>query len=93
MPLSPPTSAPPPSFSINIGHDPENLALHFNPRFDYGSDVNTIVFNTLSGGSWGDEQHEGHFPFTRDEEAKVGIRTHSRPVSGAFMIFIQVIKL
>ncbi|TNM85366.1 hypothetical protein fugu_007637 [Takifugu bimaculatus] len=57
------------NFSINIGHDPDNLALHFNPRFDYGH-VNTIVMNSLSGGSWADEQHEGNFPFTRGEEAK-----------------------
>uniref|UniRef100_A0A3Q3ISX1 Galectin n=1 Tax=Monopterus albus TaxID=43700 RepID=A0A3Q3ISX1_MONAL len=34
------------SFAINIGHDPENIALHFNPRFD--SEV--IVCNSLSGG-------------------------------------------
>uniref|UniRef100_A0A674PLG0 Galectin n=1 Tax=Takifugu rubripes TaxID=31033 RepID=A0A674PLG0_TAKRU len=60
------------NFSINIGHDPDNLALHFNPRFDFGHDVNTIVMNSLSGGSWADEQHEGNFPFTRGEEAKVG---------------------
>uniref|UniRef100_A0A674NW34 Galectin n=1 Tax=Takifugu rubripes TaxID=31033 RepID=A0A674NW34_TAKRU len=58
------------NFSINIGHDPDNLALHFNPRFDFGHDVNTIVMNSLSGGSWADEQHEGNFPFTRGEEAK-----------------------
>lgn len=59
------------SFSINVGHDSENLALHFNPRFDYGGDGNIIVFNSLSGGSWGDEQREGHFPFARGEEHKV----------------------
>ncbi|KAM9363243.1 galectin-2-like [Symphorus nematophorus] len=57
-------------FSINIGHDPENLALHFNPRFDYGGDCNTIVFNYRSGGSWGEEHREGHFPFNRGEECK-----------------------
>ncbi|XP_075868496.1 lectin, galactoside-binding, soluble, 2b [Nelusetta ayraudi] len=58
------------SFSINIGHDGDNLALHFNPRFEHGGDVNTIVCNSLSGGSWGDEEREGHFPFTRGEEQK-----------------------
>lgn len=62
----------PPSFSINIGHDPDNLALHFNPRFNYGGDHNTIIFNALSGGCWGDEHREGIFPFAQGEEAKVG---------------------
>ncbi|KAK1886638.1 Beta-galactoside-binding lectin [Dissostichus eleginoides] len=61
------------SFSINIGHDSENIALHFNPRFDYGGDVNTIVFNSQSGGSWGDEAREGNFPFMRGEECKFHI--------------------
>lgn len=65
-------TSPPSSFSINIGHDPDNLALHFNPRFDYGGDHNTIVFNTLSGGCWGDEHREGNFPFAQGDEAKVG---------------------
>ncbi|KAJ4948761.1 hypothetical protein JOQ06_020284 [Pogonophryne albipinna] len=58
------------SFAINIGHDSENVALHFNPRFDCGGDVNTIVFNSLCGGSWGDEAREGNFPFVRGEECK-----------------------
>ncbi|XP_042337398.1 beta-galactoside-binding lectin-like [Plectropomus leopardus] len=58
------------SFAINIGHDSDNIALHFNPRFDSGGDYNTIVFNSLSGGCWGDEQREENFPFQRGEECK-----------------------
>ncbi|KAM4611326.1 lectin, galactoside-binding, soluble, 2b [Polymixia lowei] len=58
------------SFAINIGHDSENLALHFNPRFDSGGDSNTIVCNSSSGGCWGDEYREGNFPFVRGEESK-----------------------
>uniref|UniRef100_A0A3Q4H5J9 Galectin n=1 Tax=Neolamprologus brichardi TaxID=32507 RepID=A0A3Q4H5J9_NEOBR len=54
------------SFAINIGHDRENIAMHLNPRLD----SNTIVFNSLSGGSWGDEIHESNFPFRRGEECK-----------------------
>nr|WCO08197.1 galectin family member 2b [Lateolabrax maculatus] len=61
------------SFAINIGHDPENIAMHFNPRFACGDDINTIVFNSLSGGSWGDEIREGNFPFSRGEECKFHI--------------------
>lgn len=59
------------SFSINIGHNAENIAMHFNPRFDYGGDNNTIVFNTLSGGCWGEELRESNFPFQQGEECKV----------------------
>ncbi|XP_044042421.1 lectin, galactoside-binding, soluble, 2b [Siniperca chuatsi] len=57
------------SFSINIGHDSDNIAMHFNPRFS----LNAIVFNSLSGGCWGDEHHEGNFPFVRGEECKFHI--------------------
>ncbi|XP_069545634.1 lectin, galactoside-binding, soluble, 2b [Brachyistius frenatus] len=58
------------SFAINIGHDAENIAIHFNPRFDFEGDNNTIVCNSLSGGCWGDEQRDGVFPFVRGEECK-----------------------
>ncbi|XP_056265036.1 lectin, galactoside-binding, soluble, 2b [Pseudoliparis swirei] len=61
------------SFAINIGHDADNIAMHFNPRFDFGGDSNCIVFNSLSGGSWGEELREGNFPFTRGEECKFHI--------------------
>uniref|UniRef100_A0A3Q3WC85 Galectin n=1 Tax=Mola mola TaxID=94237 RepID=A0A3Q3WC85_MOLML len=47
-----------------------NIALHFNPRFDYSGVTNTIVFNSLSGGCWGSEHREGCFPFVRGEECK-----------------------
>uniref|UniRef100_A0A4W5JZ01 Galectin n=1 Tax=Hucho hucho TaxID=62062 RepID=A0A4W5JZ01_9TELE len=55
------------NFSINIGHDSDNFALHFNPRFSHGH----IVCNSLSGGSWGDEVMEGHFPFQDGEQFKL----------------------
>ncbi|KAK5873374.1 hypothetical protein PBY51_018421 [Eleginops maclovinus] len=61
------------SFAINIGHDSENVAMHFNPRFDYNGEENTIIFNTMSGGCWGDEMREGNFPFVRGEECKFHI--------------------
>uniref|UniRef100_A0A0E9PWG5 Galectin n=1 Tax=Anguilla anguilla TaxID=7936 RepID=A0A0E9PWG5_ANGAN len=35
-------------FSINVGHSTENIALHFNPRFDTGSGV--IVLNSMKMG-------------------------------------------
>ncbi|XP_072539611.1 beta-galactoside-binding lectin-like [Salminus brasiliensis] len=57
-------------FSINIGHDPNNIALHFNPRFKYNKDRKVIVCNSNRGG-WGSEQKESNFPFQRDADFKV----------------------
>ncbi|XP_023189103.1 galectin-2 [Xiphophorus maculatus] len=54
------------SFALNIGHDPENIAMHFNPRFDQ----NTIICNSKSGGEWGQEERDMNFPFVRGEECK-----------------------
>ncbi|XP_061740780.1 lectin, galactoside-binding, soluble, 2b [Nerophis ophidion] len=54
------------SFSLNIGHDSDNIALHFNPRFDAG----VIVCNSLSGGCWGDEHRDSNFGFSQGEECK-----------------------
>merc|ERR550519_3344777 len=62
------------AFSINIGHDEDNIALHFNPRFDLNGDSNVIVCNSKSGGEWMDEQREETFPFTRGEESTFYIK-------------------
>ncbi|XP_077100148.1 lectin, galactoside-binding, soluble, 2b [Siphateles boraxobius] len=59
-------------FSINIGHDAEAIALHFNPRFHSRGDTNTIVCNSKQGG-WGSEHREGCFPFQQGEEFKLTI--------------------
>ncbi|XP_072319117.1 beta-galactoside-binding lectin-like [Eucyclogobius newberryi] len=61
------------SFAVNIGHDEENIALHFNPRFEVGGDEHIIVMNSKSGDSWGDEQRDMNFPFCRGEECKFHI--------------------
>ncbi|XP_029909269.1 lectin, galactoside-binding, soluble, 2b [Myripristis murdjan] len=58
------------TFAVNIGHDSDNIALHFNPRFDSCGDTNTIVCNSMSGGSWQDEHREFNFPFSQGEECK-----------------------
>uniref|UniRef100_A0AAR2K688 Galectin n=1 Tax=Pygocentrus nattereri TaxID=42514 RepID=A0AAR2K688_PYGNA len=58
-------------FSINIGHDFNSLALHFNPRFKHQKDKKVIVINSTQGGSWGSEQKESNFPFQHDGEFKV----------------------
>ncbi|XP_064201782.1 galectin-2-like isoform X10 [Anguilla rostrata] len=58
-------------FSINVGNSRENIALHFNPRFDTGCGV--IVLNSMKNGSWQDEVKGGNFPFQRGQEFKVTI--------------------
>ncbi|XP_072539608.1 beta-galactoside-binding lectin-like [Salminus brasiliensis] len=59
-------------FSVNIGHNSDSIALHFNPRFCYGSDNNLIVCNSNVGG-WGDEHREYSFPFKQGGDFKVTI--------------------
>ncbi|XP_012692868.1 lectin, galactoside-binding, soluble, 2b [Clupea harengus] len=59
------------AFYIEIGHDDDAIALHFNPRFDSHGDCNTIVCNSKQGGAWMDEHRESCFPFQPDEAFKV----------------------
>ncbi|XP_036393706.1 beta-galactoside-binding lectin-like [Megalops cyprinoides] len=61
------------TFVINIGHSDDNIALHFNPRFDHEGDHRTIVCNSLHNGSWSSEEREGNFPFQHGEEFKITI--------------------
>ncbi|XP_063061626.1 beta-galactoside-binding lectin-like [Engraulis encrasicolus] len=61
-------------FSINIGHNEESVALHFNPRFCAHGDSNTIVCNSKKGGAWQTETRDSSFPFHTNEEFKVSIQ-------------------
>lgn len=54
------------SFVINLGQGEDELALHFNPRFNEA----TIVCNSKAGGTWGREQRDGHLCFSRGSEVK-----------------------
>ncbi|XP_073447720.1 galectin-1-like [Aquarana catesbeiana] len=58
-------------FVINMGKDPSNLVIHFEPRFDYRGDKGKIVLNSRNGGNWGTEQKEGYFPFQTGSSTKV----------------------
>ncbi|XP_056605665.1 lectin, galactoside-binding, soluble, 2b [Triplophysa dalaica] len=59
-------------FSINVGHDCDNIALHFNPRFTQSGDSRVIICNSNLGG-WGDEHREPCFPFEQGQEFKLSI--------------------
>ncbi|KAL3874151.1 hypothetical protein ACJMK2_037202 [Sinanodonta woodiana] len=57
--------------------EPENAALVFDVRFNYGTDKDTIVCNNRHGGSWGSEERHAHsFPFVQGEKFKVKINVH-----------------
>ncbi|KAJ3610520.1 hypothetical protein NHX12_022612 [Muraenolepis orangiensis] len=43
-------------FSVNLGAGEQDLALHFNPRFQGGSTL--VVCNSLVGGCWAQEQRQ-----------------------------------
>ncbi|XP_048211820.1 galectin-2 [Perognathus longimembris pacificus] len=57
------------SFTINLGQSADKLDLHFNPRFN----ESTIVCNSLNGGSWGQEQRDGHLCFSPGSEVKIAV--------------------
>ncbi|XP_072512101.1 galectin-1-like [Notamacropus eugenii] len=59
-------------FRINLGKDEENIALHFNPRFNYYGQ-NIIVYNSRKEGVWGTEQKETNFPFKENMSSEVSI--------------------
>ncbi|XP_064201785.1 galactose-binding lectin l-1-like isoform X12 [Anguilla rostrata] len=50
-------------FSINVGHSRENIALHFNPRFDYLGEHGVIVLDSRKDGRWQNPVIEKDFPF------------------------------
>lgn len=60
-----------PSFNVNIGPNETDIALHVDPRFNYGPDINTVVCNTYQRGSWHVEVRERSFPFCRGVQFKV----------------------
>lgn len=63
------------SFAINIGHSAEDIALHFNPRFDAHGDQRTIVCNSFQGGNWCEELRESNFPFNQNEDFQARHKT------------------
>ena len=44
-------------FRFNVNFDcGADIAFHFDTRFHFGSDINTIVRNAKQNGSWGPEE-------------------------------------
>ncbi|KAJ8251614.1 hypothetical protein GJAV_G00223240 [Gymnothorax javanicus] len=61
-------------FQIDLGSDPEDLSLHFNPRFHDDTDGRVIVCNSKCEGCWGVEQRDMSNPFHRGEKVKVTVK-------------------
>ncbi|XP_035283892.1 galactose-binding lectin l-1-like [Anguilla anguilla] len=60
-------------FAINVCGSKDNIALHFNPRFNCGADQRVIVLNTRKDGHWQEEVKERNFPFQQGKEFEVTI--------------------
>ncbi|XP_053707830.1 beta-galactoside-binding lectin-like [Synchiropus splendidus] len=59
-------------FSLNIGYNEQDIALHVNPRFE----SNTVVCNTRQKGVWGQEVIGCGFPFKQHVEFTITIAFH-----------------
>ncbi|XP_056416090.1 galectin-9C-like [Hyla sarda] len=66
-------------FAINFKCGDDNIALHFNPRFDGAY----IVCNTLEHKKWGKEEHKREMPFHKGQpfEIRILATNHAYKVS------------
>ncbi|XP_064201962.1 congerin-2-like isoform X3 [Anguilla rostrata] len=63
----------PQRFSINVGQDEQNIALHCDERFGYGCSGPVIVLNSRENNEFGEEVRERNFPFQPEQEFEVTI--------------------
>ncbi|XP_077187430.1 16 kDa beta-galactoside-binding lectin-like, partial [Paroedura picta] len=56
-------------FAVNLGQNPSNYVIHFNPRFD--QDGGVIVCNSKIASKWCPEMLISQFPFRQGEEAEI----------------------
>ncbi|XP_007909125.2 galectin-1 [Callorhinchus milii] len=58
-------------FTVNLGKDDRNIALHFDPRFNHLCDIKKIIMATRKDGTWGHEQKDDHFPFYWGKQVEI----------------------
>ncbi|KAK7939390.1 hypothetical protein WMY93_002716 [Mugilogobius chulae] len=58
-------------FQIDLGCDEEDLALHFNPRFNDALDGTVFVCNSKAAGCWGNEKREMNNTLQKGAEVKI----------------------
>lgn len=63
-------------FSVNLqnGSNDNDIAFHFNPRFEAGG---YVVFNTKQKGNWGPEERKMEMPFQKGAPFEICIQVHS----------------
>ncbi|XP_034749144.1 galectin-2-like isoform X1 [Etheostoma cragini] len=61
-------------FQIDLGCGADDLALHFNPRFQDEEDGAVLVCNSKTDGCWGDEEREIHNPLQRGTDVKLVLK-------------------
>ncbi|XP_069765496.1 galectin-1-like isoform X2 [Narcine bancroftii] len=60
-------------FAVNLGSSPDNITLHFNPRFHDGDDGAVVICNSKCDDCWDSEQRHFNFPFCKGEKFKIHI--------------------
>ncbi|XP_020837964.1 galectin-1-like [Phascolarctos cinereus] len=61
-------------FAIDLGDTYDNLALHFNPRFNYRNCHNVVIYNTLYNEYFGKEIRDSYFPFQKGTRMEICIQ-------------------
>ncbi|XP_045576402.1 galectin-2-like [Salmo salar] len=61
-------------FQIDLGCDEDDLALHFNPRFNDDTDGTVLVCNSKIAGCWGDEKRVIHNLLQRSSTFKIVLK-------------------
>ncbi|XP_028279261.1 beta-galactoside-binding lectin-like [Parambassis ranga] len=64
-------------FAVNICPNDKDVTLQINPRFRVHEDIETVVYNSCKGGSWGKEMRDTAFPFVQEQEFKMVIKFNS----------------
>ncbi|XP_067875690.1 galectin-2-like [Heterodontus francisci] len=60
-------------FAVNMGSSTDQIGLHFNPRFNDGTDGEVIICNSKRDGCWDSEQRDSNFPFSKGVKVKFSI--------------------
>ncbi|KAJ7303972.1 hypothetical protein JRQ81_011487 [Phrynocephalus forsythii] len=60
-------------FAINLTGNDDDIAFHFNPRFDK-VELPYIVCNTFTGKKWGHEERTSYVPFKAGEDVEIVIK-------------------
>nr|BAX25472.1 galectin [Anguilla megastoma] len=66
-------NANPERFSINVGHSTQEVAVHVDVRFSYGSDKRLLIINHKTNDIWQEEQKDPRFPFTAGQAFQVSV--------------------